>query len=188
MTCVWSTVLFVYVYSWHQASTALRALSGATTQTASSSRSMPEMRPLHWARWRGHSSPLKVFDAFTHILHSLCCGAIMVSWLETKIGCSKLWLNNIFVCTSLSVLRKLTVHGFQEPQQNIEVMVSLHSALTAKESAAFLLMLSRKQVLSQCAKYERPWRLKLPRASFSWGICFPQPLVQWKSSFLKLLI
>lgn len=25
----------------------------------------------------------------------------------------------------LSVLRKLTVHGFQEPQQNMEVMVSL---------------------------------------------------------------
>uniref|UniRef100_A0A3B5K8C3 Importin-11 n=1 Tax=Takifugu rubripes TaxID=31033 RepID=A0A3B5K8C3_TAKRU len=30
---------------------------------------------------------------------------------------------------SLKVLRKLTVHGFQEPQQNIEVMVSIRSAL-----------------------------------------------------------
>lgn len=26
---------------------------------------------------------------------------------------------------TLAVLRKLTVHGFQEPQQNMEVMVSL---------------------------------------------------------------
>lgn len=83
-TCVWCAVLFVYIYSWHQASTALHALSGATTQTASSSRSMPEMRLLHWARWRGHCSPLKVFDAFTHILHSLHCRAIMVS--QQKFG------------------------------------------------------------------------------------------------------
>lgn len=76
------------------------------------------------------------------------------------IVCSEMWLNNICVCTSLSVLRKLTVHGFQEPQQNIEVMVSLHSALTTVECAAFLLMLSR--VLSQCSNYERPYRLKVP--------------------------
>lgn len=59
-----------------------------------------------------------------------------------------MWFNNIFVCTSPSVLRKLTVHGFQEPQQNIEVMVSLHSALTAVELAAVLLMSSWKKDLS----------------------------------------
>lgn len=45
--------------------------------------------------------------------------------------------NNIFVRASLSVLRKLTVHGFQEPQQNIEVMVSIRSALIAIKPAAF---------------------------------------------------
>lgn len=28
-----------------------------------------------------------------------------------------------FLCLPLLVLRKLTVHGFQEPQQNMEVMV-----------------------------------------------------------------
>lgn len=33
--------------------------------------------------------------------------------------------SNTFLCVSLSVLRKLTVHGFQEPQQNVEVMVGL---------------------------------------------------------------
>lgn len=79
-----------------------------------------------------------------------------------KIWCSKLWFNNIFVCTSLSVLRKLTVHGFQEPQQNIEVMVSLHSALTAIESATFCWCWVKKQFGSQSVKCERPWRLKVP--------------------------
>lgn len=50
----------VYVGSWHRASTALHAPCGAITQTASSSRSTPEMRLRHSARWRGHSSLLKV--------------------------------------------------------------------------------------------------------------------------------
>lgn len=50
----------VYVGSWHQASTALRAPCGAITQTASSSRSMPEMRLRHSARSRGPCSLLKV--------------------------------------------------------------------------------------------------------------------------------
>lgn len=56
---------------------------------------------------------------------------------QQKFGAANCGLIIYFVCTSLSVLRKLTVHGFQEPQQNIEVMVSLHSALTAIESATF---------------------------------------------------
>lgn len=69
--------LFVSVSSWHRASTALRALCGATTQTASSSRSTPETRLLHWARWRRHCSPLKVSNAFTHTLHPLQCKPII---------------------------------------------------------------------------------------------------------------
>lgn len=31
---------------------------------------------------------------------------------------------DLFFCPNLLVLRKLTVHGFQDPQQNMEVMVS----------------------------------------------------------------
>lgn len=68
LLCVIHCVFHVYVGSWHQASTALHAPFGAITQTASSDRSMPEMRPLHSAHWKGRCSPLKV--ATFALIHS----------------------------------------------------------------------------------------------------------------------
>uniref|UniRef100_A0A8C4FA57 Importin-11 n=1 Tax=Dicentrarchus labrax TaxID=13489 RepID=A0A8C4FA57_DICLA len=48
---------------------------------------------------------------------------------------------------SLKVLRKLTVHGFQEPQQNMEVMVSLKLFHTCREKLEKTIILYTKVLL-----------------------------------------
>lgn len=86
--------VYVYVGSWRQASTALRAPFGAITPTASSSRSTPETRQRHSARWRGRCSPWKV-EISAHLQH--CSFPTVVQVTQYKRMLNKLILHNVCI-------------------------------------------------------------------------------------------